>query len=185
MFENIVTEANNYSNVPQIQYLVDNLKREINGLRIISRSKSGILNVVGKAYKYLFGTLDEDDREELDEKKNNMSEDNTIIDVINSGIDIIKKLKVDMEQHQQIAVLIFNLQQFTEYIEDIELGMQLTRLGIFNPKLLKHDYLKHVNSEKMLKIKTSTWLKTDTNEILIISHIPSEVTKVPISQIVP
>lgn len=192
MFEDIVSEANNYPNVPQIQYLVDKLKREINGLRIISRSKRGLLNVVGKAYKYLFGALDEDDREELEEKINNMSEDsvkthdlNTILDVINSGIDIINKLKVDKERHQQIAVLIFNLEQFTEYIEDIELGMQLTRLGIFNPKLLKHDYLKHVNSEKMLKIKTSTWLKTDTNEILIISHIPSEVTKVPIFQIVP
>jgi len=91
----------------------------------------------------------------------------------------------EKEQHQQIVVLIFNLQQFTEYIEDIELGMQLTRLGIFNPKLLKHDYLKHVISEKMLKIKTSTWLKTDTNEILIISHVSSKVTKVPIFQIVP
>jgi len=58
---------------------------------------------------------------------------NTIIDVINSGIDIINKLKVEKEEHQQIAVLIFNLQQFTEYIEDIELGMRLPRLGVFNP----------------------------------------------------
>jgi len=44
-----------------------------------------------------------------------------IIDVINSGIDIISGLKVEKEQNQQIAILIFNLQQFTEYIEDIEI----------------------------------------------------------------
>jgi len=51
-------------------------------------------SVVGEAYKYLFGTLDEDDREDLEEIINNMSEDsvkphdlNMIIDVINSGID--------------------------------------------------------------------------------------------------
>jgi len=77
MFENIVAAANTIPThiQPQIQYLVDNLKREINGLRIISRSKRGLLNVVGKAYKYLFGTLDEDDRGELEEKINNMSED--------------------------------------------------------------------------------------------------------------
>lgn len=31
-----------------------------------------------------------------------------------------------------------------------ELGMQLTRLGLFNPKLLKHDTLTHINSEKLL-----------------------------------
>jgi len=44
----------------------------------------------------------------------------------------------------------FSLQEFTEYIENIELGMQPTRLGIFNPKLLKHSPLLHVNSEKIL-----------------------------------
>jgi len=95
MFENIVTEANNYPNVPQIQYLVDQLKQEINVLRIISRSKRGLLNTVEKAYLYLLCTLDEDDREELEERINHMSEDcvithdlNTIIDVINSGIEI-------------------------------------------------------------------------------------------------
>jgi len=51
-----------------------------------------------------------------------------------------------------IDLTFFNLQQFTEYIEDIELGLQLTRLGTFNPKLLKHDSLIHVNSEKLLNI---------------------------------
>jgi len=35
----------------------------------------------------------------------------------------------------------------------------MTRLGLFNPKLLKHDYLKYMNPEKLLKIKTSTWHK--------------------------
>jgi len=46
---------------------------------------------------------------------------------------------------------LFNLQQSTTvYIEDIEHGMQLTRLGIFNPKLLKHDLLTHISSEKLL-----------------------------------
>lgn len=117
MFENLVTEANDYTNVPQIQYLVDILKRETNGLRIIQRSKRGLLNVVRKAYKYLFGTLYEDYRNELQEKMYDMSEDsvkthdlNIIIDVINSGIDIINRLKVEKEQNQQIAILIFNLQ---------------------------------------------------------------------------
>jgi len=62
-----------------------------------------------------------------------------------------------------INLIIFKLQQFTEYIEDIELGLQLTRLGKFNPKLLKHYSLIHVNSEKLLNIKTSAWLKSDLN----------------------
>jgi len=63
--------------------------------------------------------------------------------------------------------------------------MQMTRLGLFNPKLLKHDYLKNMNPEKLLRIKTSSWLKTDTNGILIISHIPSEIVKSPVFEIIP
>jgi len=87
---------------------------------------------------------------------------NMIIDVINNRFELINKLNEKGERDQQVSVLIFHLQHFTEYVEDIELGMQITRLGLFNPKLLKHDYLKNVNPEKFLRIKTSTWLKTDT-----------------------
>jgi len=97
-------------------------------------------------------------------------------------------LKNNFEVEQMINLIIFNLEQleqFTEYIEDIELSLQLTRLGIFNPKLLKHDLLTHVNSEKLLYVKTSAWLKSDTNEILIISHIPREITKTPVFIIIP
>lgn len=93
----------------------------------------------------------------------------------NKGIEIINFLSTIHEGDQRLNILLFNLQQFTEYIEDIKLGMQLTRLGIFNPKLLKHDYLTNVNSEKVPNIKTSTWLKTDTNDILLISHIPKDI----------
>jgi len=61
----------------------------------------------------------------------------------------------------------------------------MARLGLFNPKLLRHDYLKNINPEKLLKIKTSTWLKADTNKILIISHISSEIVKTPVFEIIP
>nr|AAC33319.1 envelope protein [Drosophila virilis] len=97
----------------------------------------------------------------------------------------MNELDQEKQKGKKLDILIFNLQHFTEYIEDIEMGMQLTRLGIFNPKLLKHDYLLHVNSEKLLNTKTSTWFKSDTNEILIISHIPREIIKSPVFEIIP
>jgi len=78
--------------------------------------------------------------------------------------------------------LVFNLKHFAEYIEDLEMGMQLARLGIFNPKLLKQDYLTNINSEILLNIKTSTWLRSDSNDILIISHIPREIKKLPVTR---
>jgi len=37
--------------------------------------------------------------------------------------------------------------------------MKLTRLGLFNLKLLKHDYLKNMNHEKLFKSKHPLGLK--------------------------
>jgi len=167
-FEDLLKEADEFNDVIQIRYLVEKLKREINGITIAKRSKRGLFNIAGTVYKNLFGTLDQDDKDEMEHKINNLVDTsvqntylNMIIDVINNGIEIIDKLKEKGERDQQVSVLILNLQHFTDYVEDIELGMQMTRLGLFNPKLLKHDYLKNMNPEKLLRIKTSTWLKTD------------------------
>jgi len=57
-----------------------------------------------------------------------------------------------VKKSEQAFVLILELQQFTEYIEDIEIGMQFTRLGVFNPKFLKNDNLVEVSSNKLLRI---------------------------------
>jgi len=71
--------------------------------------------------------------------------------------------------------LVFNLEHFAEHNEDLELGMQLASLGIFNPKLLSQVVVTNVNSEILLNI----------NEILIISHIPREIKTLPVYEILP
>jgi len=191
-YEELIKQAQHFNNSPQIQYLVEKLNREMNGLRIVRRTKRGLVNFMGTIYKYLFGTLDQEDKEELQQQiadisKNNVqiSELNHVIEVINQVIELTNHLNNNFEGEQMINLIIFKLQQFSEYIEDIELGLQLTRLGIFNSKLLKHDSLIHVNSEQLFNIKTSAWLKSDTNEILILSHIPREITKTPVFKIIP
>jgi len=45
--------------------------------------------------------------------------------------------------------------------------------------------LTNINSEILLNIKTSTWLRSDSNEILIVSHIPREIKKLPVYEILP
>lgn len=191
-YKNLMEQTREFEHLDQIQYLKEKLNREMNGIKIAQRNKRGLANFVGTFYKYLFGTLDQQDREELESKIDNLSENsiqinelNKVIDAINKGIETVNRLNENQNENQRLAILIFNLQEFTEYIEDIELGMQFTRLGIFNPKLLKHDPLKHINSEKLLNIKTSTWLQVNTNEILIISHIPRTIIKTPIYKILP
>jgi len=53
----------------QIKYLTEKLQREMNGLKIVRRHKRGLANFVGTAYKYLFGILDNNDKEELEETR--------------------------------------------------------------------------------------------------------------------
>jgi len=128
----------------------------MNGIRLAKRNKRGLINFVGTFYKYLFGTFNQEDKVELETKINNLSENsvkanelNQIIDAVNKGIEVINTLNLINEGEEKLAIITFNLQEFTEYIKDIKLGMQLTRLGIFNPKFIKHNPLSHMNSEKI------------------------------------
>jgi len=113
-------EANKFYDVIQIRYLVEKLKREINGIKIAKRSKRGLFNIIGSVFKYLFRALDQDDKDEMKQKITNLEGKaqntnlNMIIDVINNGIEVINKLKEDREREQQASYLIFNLQHFTE-----------------------------------------------------------------------
>jgi len=45
--------------------------------------------------------------------------------------------------------------------------------------------LTNITSEILLNIKTSTWPRSDSNEILIIPHIPKEIKKLPVNEILP
>jgi len=98
-FENLLKKADEFNNVIQIRYLVEKLKREINGITIAKRSKRGLFNI-GTVYKYLFETLDQDDKDEMEQKINKNTDLNMIIDVINNGIEIINKLKEKGERDQ-------------------------------------------------------------------------------------
>lgn len=76
-------------------------------------------------YKYLFGTLDQDDRKELKQQigdiyKNNVqiSDLNHELEAINKGIQLTNHLNNNFEREQMIAPIIFNLQPFTEYIQN-------------------------------------------------------------------
>jgi len=106
-FENLLKQADEFNDDIQIRYLVEKLKREINGITIAKRSKRGLLNIVGTVYKYLFGTLDQDDKDEMEQKINNLvdtsvqnTDSNMIIDVISNGIEIVNKLIEKGERDQ-------------------------------------------------------------------------------------
>jgi len=97
-YKNLLSQAFGFKQILQIKYLTEKLQIEINGLKIVRRNKRGLAFFVGTAYKYLFVTLDNNDKEELEEKikviaQNSVqvNELNNIIDSVNKGIDIINK----------------------------------------------------------------------------------------------
>lgn len=189
---NLIKESQEFNNITQINYLIEKMKREMNGIHITKRIKRGLFNFVGSTYKYLFGTLDEDDRQNIEQQISSLSQStvqisslNHVIDNLNNGIEMINTHSKSIEKDHKISLLIFNIEHFTEYIEDIEMGSQLTRLGIFNPKLLKHDNLGNVNFQNLMDIKTSAWYNTATNEIFLMSHIPTNTIEQPTFLIAP
>jgi len=66
----LLSQAFGLKEIMQIKYLTEKLQREMNGLKIIRKNKRGLANFVGTAYKYLFGKLDNNDKEELEGKIN-------------------------------------------------------------------------------------------------------------------
>jgi len=62
---------------------------------------------------------------------------------------------------------------------------QLSRLGMFNPKLLNYEKRKNVKSHNILNIKTSTWINYNDNQLLFTSHIPTYFSLINTLKIIP
>jgi len=92
--------------IMQIKYLTEKLQREMNGLKIVRRNKRGLANFEGTAYKYIFGTLDNNDKEEkinaIAQNSVQIKKLNNIIDTVNKGIDIIN---THLEYNENVKIL--------------------------------------------------------------------------------
>lgn len=165
----------NYTKSPHLKYLYGKLQRQLNGLTLHgeSRQKRGLINAVGSMFKFLFGTLDDDDRVKFQGQLENMGKNSIQLHEMNNVINQINENMEKMERNRNMYdSFTYELMQFIEYVEDVEMGMQLSRLGLFNPKWLNYDKLDNVNNRNILLVKTSTWINHQDNIILIISHIP-------------
>jgi len=190
---NIITESfgNKIKDSPRMKYLYNKLLNELNGITIHqqNRQKRGLFDIIGSSFKFLFGTLDENDRVQINKKIDIIAENsiqlhklNDVVKFVNEGLE---KLTNYENNRNSIDTLVYELMQFIEYIKDIEMGMQLSRLGLFNPKLLNYDKLERINSQNILLIKTSTWIDYKNNELLLISHIPINHKTINTIKIIP
>lgn len=89
-------------------FLYTKLLKQLNGITIHqqNRQKRGLLNIVGSAFKYLFGTLDENDRVEIQnnletaaQNSINVHELNDVIQLVNDRFESLKQYEKKSQQH--------------------------------------------------------------------------------------
>lgn len=105
---NIVLENDvmkNLSKDPTIIHLVQEIKNKIFELNPQKREKRGLINLHGKFLKWIGGTMDEDDREEIESKFNTVDKNlNIISDAINNQTTKIN-VQFELEINKVIATL--------------------------------------------------------------------------------
>lgn len=151
----------------------------------LNRHKRGLANIVGDGLKFLFGTMNEEDRVNMEKalrdlKTNTVTsnEFNAMIDHINKENEILQKFQKETSRLQNKLtekiysdMFLDNVKLYLEHIQDIQLAIQLVRLGIINPKLIDVQTMTSMSTLEFEHIKTSIWLENDL--IYFVLSIPT------------
>ena len=107
------------NSLTRIEYLINNVENKIRNLYPHLRNKRGLINIMGKAQKWLYGTLDADDGERYDQAINKLTENQkNIIKELNLQISLSKNLVNNY--NKTIRTLNFNQQQLAHSINILE-----------------------------------------------------------------
>lgn len=161
------------------------------------RHKRGLFNALGSGIKFLFGTLDDEDRHEIHERLRTIEEStltqddiNEILYHINNETQIIRNLQnaTNVLQNQIVRKVLSdsfldNIKSYYEHLKDIQLGLVLSKQGILNPKLINPDKISELRTNQFEYIKTSLWQQEDV--LYFIVQIPGTMKTYPILKIVP
>ena len=180
-----------------------------------TRSKRGLINIIGTTHKWLFGTMDNDDREEIDEHlKIIETNDRNAIQELNKQIKINTQLDQNMKnlkdlvlrnrqeielyqnESQKLQKTILNRLQRTEVLTRLLMFEKLidnlldtiaaAKMGITHPSLLTKDELVMTDMNLgKLKNIKSGVMKYTDEAIIIALKIPEEVITLPIKIILP
>lgn len=97
-----------------IQYLLNNVKSELQIFNFNHRNRRGLLNIVGKGIKFITGNLDDDDLKEITEKLNVLEEnEENVIDFDNKLINFSTNL------NDQLKSMTDHINNETVYLNDL------------------------------------------------------------------
>lgn len=151
----------------------------------LSRHKRGLANIVGDGLKFLFGTMNEEDRVNMEKSLKDLqtsvvttNEFNAMIDHINKENEILQKFQKETTKLQNKLtekiysdIFLDNVKLYLEHIQDIQLAIQLAKLGIINPKLIDVQTMTSLSTLEFEHIQTSIWLENDL--IYFVLSIPT------------
>jgi len=161
------------------------------------RHKRGLVNAIGSGLRFLFGTLDDEDRNKIFNRLNALEEETLSKSDIDNILDHItenNKLIYILENstnvlHNELTKKIVsdtflnNVKTYYEHLKEIQLGLLLSKHGILNPKLFEIEKFGNISSKQLEMAKTSLW---QSEEILyFVVSIPSNLTSYPVIRIIP
>lgn len=199
----------------------DYLRKELYSLRskvltlLPHRSKRGMINIVGKGLSWLFGTLDEDDKHDIENKLK--SYDNTndeLIDTINQQVKINSnfndsftllknviesdrnKILEKLNMSQNLSKQIISQEEFLEQqmrisilkekINLIQDNIILARIGVIHPSILSNEeIIKYKIDIQKLSNMKVGIAKFENQDIIFAIKIPTAIMKTARKLLVP
>lgn len=196
--------------VDSIEKLEDKFKTLENRHHIIK--KRGLINGIGTIYKWIAGTMDDEDLQ-LINKHFQLTDDNNhqLINTINSQIQIndnfntsintlLRAIQKDRKYIENIITkqndqtfiqmnkfdLRLKIQDTNNILTELQDNIVFSKLNIIHPSLLTHDEIRkyNIDSDKLKHLKIG-FLKTTIDKLIFLIKIPFKMTEVNQKLIIP
>lgn len=211
----LVVEELGQENVsPWIQRKIDTIERKTEILKV-HRQKRGLMNIVGKAGKWLFGTMDQEDKEEISNHLQTLKENNyqaiqqlnkqiVINDFFNKTLQLLNQKSIEnlnqlekgynnlsnevltLIKHQKTLDATLKLQILEDNINVILDNIASAKIGALHPGILTVEEITGFQiTAEKLENARSGILLIDTDTLIINIQIPTKLQQVPHLLLIP
>ncbi|CAD7078512.1 unnamed protein product [Hermetia illucens] len=174
-----------------------------------TRHKRGLINLVGNTQKWLFGTMDAQDRQDIDDHLKTLDlNTHNLISTINQQVEInknycdtFKQLKEIVKRDREIILnrihnlsmannhfydQMFKIQIIKSRIEHIQDNIASTRYGLLHPGILTEEEIQkyEINLNELAYVKVGV-AKSENNLLLFAIKIPKEYIAVQLKMVIP
>ena len=164
--------------------------------------KRGLFNFLGTIDKWVRGTMDDNDRQTINNHLTSIDTNNhniittinqqvqlntnfsisiqKLAKTINSDREIIFEILTNQTEHRRELALLeikFNIQAVDKILSDLQDNILLSNLNIIHPSILTHEEIKtyHITADKIKYLRIG-FAKTTTGKLIFLVKIPFEMS---------